>query len=153
VSRRDFTLLIDPHDAYREPSATGDERWRKSIDLTGVQRGGICERRIPEPVKIKVILADALIENPAASAYGRRAIAKRIPRNAEPGAEVVVAVVHAPRRQTLGAFLHHAIVGAARAGNDAAERRRSGIDRHGLRGVILSWLEVVLKKLAVGVRG
>ena len=60
-------------------------------------------------------------------------------------------MVHAPQRQAVRAFLHHAVVGAARIWNDAAEGRHGSIDLHRPGRIVPIGVEVVLQEVAVRV--
>src|SRR4051812_39371201 len=63
-------------------------------------------------------------------------------------------MVHAAERETVGAFLHHALEGIAGTGNDGVlQGAAGGLDLHRLRWVIQARQEVVLEELTATVGG
>ena len=75
VSCWDLTLTGDRSSAHRKASTAGNERGREIVDVSGVERWRISEWRIAEAVKIDVVLADALIEDPGSRSHGHLAVA------------------------------------------------------------------------------
>ena len=141
-----------PHGRHRESDAGVHERRCDLIDVAAKEARRVAERRVAEAVEVQIVLAKAFVEDAIAGADGGPPITGDIPGHAAARRQIDGGV-DGPFRQTRCALFDHPVDEIAASRNDAsAEHARSGEDADSLRRIVGIGDEVILQKLAGGVR-
>src|SRR5260370_32300056 len=97
--------LIRGLNVHGKPCPARDQRRRQVVNIPRENIRSIGQGRIAEPIEVGNVLSKALEKRAGPAAYRSLSIAEGIPGKAEPGRDLVLAVIGEARRNA-GAFLH-----------------------------------------------
>src|SRR5712692_6251228 len=96
------TVFVERPQPHWRPDSACDQSGADAVDIPRRERRRVEQWRIPEPVKVIVVLADALIKHAEPAADGRLALPKGVPGETQSGRPLILAMLREARRYSRG---------------------------------------------------